>query len=81
MIGPKGVSLLRWIIMLTLQTKNKITVILEPNCPNDILLSHWCLASQSYETIGFQTSSYVTTGLNYRPKINHPFREFFICGL
>ena len=28
-----------------------------PNCPNGILLSHWLLSSQSYETIKFQTSA------------------------
>ena len=46
--------------MLTLQMKNKITVICETGqCPNGILLSHWRLSSQSYKTTRFQTSSYV----------------------
>ena len=72
--------MIRWLITLTLQTKNKITEILETDqsALNDILFSHWCLPSQSYKTTRFQTSSYMTTGLNYRLKINHPFREFFI---
>ena len=30
------------------------------NCPNAILLSHWHLSSQSFETTRFQTSGYVT---------------------
>ena len=65
--------------MSTLQTKNKITVIRETA---QIAQMTFCfltdLPSQSYETTRFQTSGYVTTGLNYRVKINHPFREFFI---
>ena len=31
-----------------------------PNWPKGILLSHWCLSSQSCKTTGFQTSSYLT---------------------
>ena len=45
------------------------------------LFSHWHLSSQSCETTRFQTFSCVTTGLNYRLTINHPFREFFIGGV
>ena len=41
---------------------------------------HWRLSSQSYETSRFQTSGYVTTGLNCRLKLKHPFRECFISG-
>ena len=78
--GSHGVSLLTQLILLTLQTKNKITVIFETD-QIDILFSHWHLPSQSYKTTRFQTSVYVTTGLNYRLKINHPFREFFIGGV
>ena len=52
-----------------------------PDCPNDLLFSCWRLPSQSYEATRFQTSSYVSTGLNYRLKLNHPFREFFIGGV
>ena len=63
-------------------TKNKISDHWDwPNCPNDILFSRGRLRSQGYETTSFQTSSYVTPRLNYRLKINHPFREFFIGGV
>ena len=33
------------------------------------------------KTTRLQTFGYMTTGLNYRLKINHPFKEFFIGGV
>ena len=57
--------------MLTSQRINHSGLWDWPNCPNDILLSHWCLSSQSWQTTRFQTSGYVT---------DYPFREFFIGG-
>ena len=42
-------------------------------------LTCWHLPAQGFGTTRLQTSGYVTAGLSYRLKINHPFREFFIC--
>ena len=81
-VGLHGGSRLKWLIMLTLQTNNEITVTLETDqiAQMTFCFPHWCLPSQGYETPGFQTSGYVT-GLSYRLKINRPFREFFIGGI
>ena len=46
LIGPHRVSLIRWLIMLTSQTKNKITVICETNQIAQMafyFLTHACL--------------------------------------
>ena len=59
-LGPHGISLIRWLIMMISQRINHSDLWDWPNCPNGILLSHWYLSSQSCETTRFQTSSYVT---------------------
>ena len=68
---------MKWLMMLALQTRNKITVTLETD---QIAQTTFCLPTGAYflkVTIGFQTSGYLTSGLSRKVKINHAFREFF----
>ena len=58
--GPHGVLLIRWLVMSTSQTINHSDLWDWPNCPDGILLFHWCLSSQSCKTTRFQTSGYMT---------------------
>ena len=64
-------------------TNNKITVILETA---QAAQTTFCLPAGAYLLKAMRppdsrTFSYVTTGLSYKLKINHPFRGFFIGGV
>ena len=64
--GPHGVSLIRWLICPPHKQRINHSDLWDwPNCPNDILLSHWCLPSQSCETTRFQTSGYMIPSENF----------------
>ena len=66
--------------MLTWQTKNKITVILETD---QIAQMTFCFLTGTYllKAARPPIPDFQTTGLNYKLKINHSFREFFIGGV
>ena len=68
--------------MLTSQTKNTITVILEAD---QIAQMTFCFLTDTYLLKASRPPDsdlqLCDQGLNYRLKINRPFREFFIDGL
>ena len=69
-------------MMLALQTKNKITVTLETD---QIAQTTFCLPAGAYLLKVMRPLDpkppAETSGLSYRLKINHAFREFFIVGV